>query len=379
MSHFKTKLGQEDNLNCGEEFEHHLLEEMDFASQKSAKGREMALEALGKALKLKSVPEFVLDRQTTFTDLILKSLKKGHAFEKTSASKLATQLCIQLGGSEDFFQDLKSMFMTILNDLSAPLTTRKAVASTIGLCSFLASKTNQDVLDSLENIFYEDQPTSEEFEDLQIAALAAWTLLKTLEGPKKAFESLQSQSSLLEQLLESPNLDLRIAAGEAIAVLHEKALEHDQEMTKDLVEDWIIPQIQELVRDSSKSRSKKDRKEQKSCFRDILKTMETGEEYFEQFTLNKREVLEIKSWSMKIQYDQICQVLNLGMNLHLVENELLREIFDLGEVLPALSRFEDFRAEKNETRRKNLQNFKIRSQKRGNNRDKKSAVIIGDF
>lgn len=55
-------------------------------------------------------------------------------------------------------------------------------------------------------------------------------------------------------------------------------------------------------------RSKKDRKEQKSNFRDFVKTVEDGETFYEKMVINKREVMEIETWSQKKQYDAICRV-----------------------------------------------------------------------
>ena len=67
--------------------------------------------------------------------------------------------------------------------------------------------------------------------------------------------------------------------------------------------------FQELAKDSHKYRSKKERKEQKSSFRDILKTIEDDEEFYEKMAFSKRETLEITSWAMKKQYDQMCKVI----------------------------------------------------------------------
>ena len=63
-----------------------------------------------------------------------------------------------------------------------------------------------------------------------------------------------------------------------------------------------------MAKDSAKYRSKKERKEQKSSFRDILKTIEDDEEFYEKVAFSKRETLEITSWGMKIQYEQLCKV-----------------------------------------------------------------------
>ena len=110
----------------------------------------------------------------------------------------------------------------------------------------------------------------------------------------------------------------------------------------------IVPRLQELAKDSHKYRSKKDRKEQKSSFRDIVKYIEENDEFYERVAFSKRETLELTSWGMKKQYDQLCKVLGSGMNLHLTENELIRSIFGLGSPLPALDMHASSRPSKTE-------------------------------
>lgn len=50
-----------------------------------------------------------------------------------------------------------------------------------------------------------------------------------------------------------------------------------------------------------------------------------------------QEMLPLDSWSRKRQYDAFCQVLRSGINLHLTENDLLREVFELGEKIAPLN------------------------------------------
>ena len=129
------------------------------------------------------------------------------------------------------------------------------------------------------------------------------------------------------RLLDSPDVDLRIATGEAIAVLYEFVaddVDDDTETSSDAggesngsaevdgVEkamEELVPKLQSLSTDSHKYRSKKDRKEQKSSFRDILRTVDEGDEYYESVNINTREKLEIESWAQKKQYQAICRVI----------------------------------------------------------------------
>ena len=51
---------------------------------------------------------------------------------------------------------------------------------------------------------------------------------------------------LFENLLEAGNVDLRIAAGEAVVVLYEAAYDHDEDAVIDLVE-TLIPGLQVII------------------------------------------------------------------------------------------------------------------------------------
>ena len=52
---------------------------------------------------------------------------------------------------------------------------------------------------------------------------------------------------LFENLLEAGNVELRIAAGEAVVVLYEAAYDHDEDAVLDLVE-ALIPGLQENIK-----------------------------------------------------------------------------------------------------------------------------------
>lgn len=106
-----------------------------------------------------------------------------------------------------------------------------------------------------------------------------------------------------------------------------------------------------------------------------------------------QELLVLDSWCKKKQYDTICSVLGSGMNYHLAENRLLRDIFTLGDKVSMLTsaqlkqskyeRVSSLQIVLTENRimfscLQNLANaaaFKHRTITRGKNRDKRSAVI----
>ena len=93
----------------------------------------------------------------------------------------------------------------------------------------------------------------------------------------------------------------------------------------------LCDQLHELATDSNKYRAKKERRTQRSSFRDIEATVVDREDPEEHVRFGEEHLL-LDSWTKKRQYSTLCHLLGPGMNTHLQENELVREIFQLGPV-----------------------------------------------
>ena len=77
----------------------------------------------------------------------------------------------------------------------------------------------------------------------------------------------------MRELLKSPHLDIRLSAGEALAIIFELG----RDFSDDYEQDWsldLIEILKDLATDSNKYRAKKDRKQQRANFRDILRYIE---------------------------------------------------------------------------------------------------------
>ena len=88
-----------------------------------------------------------------------------------------------------------------------------------------------------------------------------------------------SDMGKLIQLLDSAHLDLRMAAGEVLALIFELGRAHDDDFCDNLADD-LIGRLRSLATDSHKYRAKKDRKTQRSSFRDILQYVEVTTIFF---------------------------------------------------------------------------------------------------
>lgn len=85
------------------------------------------------------------------------------------------------------------------------------------------------------------------------------------------FRSLEKFS----ELLESSHLEIRMSAGEALALIYESGREEIAEFEEDFALD-LIESLKELATDSHKYRAKKDRKQQRATFRDILQFIQVN-------------------------------------------------------------------------------------------------------
>lgn len=76
-------------------------------------------------------------------------------------------------------------------------------------------------------------------------------------------------------LLESPHLEVRMAAGEAIALILESGRAHDENFLEEHIGE-LCDAVKQLATDSAKYRAKRDRKAQRATFRDVLRYLEVS-------------------------------------------------------------------------------------------------------
>ena len=80
--------------------------------------------------------------------------------------------------------------------------------------------------------------------------------------------------------------------------------------------DGLCDQLKEMATESHKYKSKKDRRTQRSSFRQILDAILLGAAPSVVIKFSK-EALVIDSWARKWQYECLCHTLGSGMNVHL--------------------------------------------------------------
>ncbi|KAG7256263.1 LOW QUALITY PROTEIN: hypothetical protein CRUP_007122, partial [Coryphaenoides rupestris] len=323
---------------------------IDDTVDKSTQTRQDALVGLNTAMATRVLDEFISEQRMTITDGVERCLKKGKGEEQSAAASLACLLCVQLGSgieSEEVLKTLKPLLKTILADPSADIQARQAVAKSLGLCTLVAEDDVLDVyatMECLEGQFVRsyaddgggDDDGGDDDDDsgrpsvgpesgpLHTNALLSWALLLTMCSATQLREVLTRHLPRLPSLLESDDVNMRIAAGETVALLYELARDMDTDFEFE-DDEALRDQLGALATDCNKHRTKVDKRRQRSVFRDVLRAVEDGDFPSETIRFAKGEPID--SWSRKRTYDAFREFVGAGMNYHLQANELIRDVF----------------------------------------------------
>ncbi|XP_053318835.1 interferon-related developmental regulator 1 [Spea bombifrons] len=376
--------GEVDEDAAQEDFEYKLKGLIDLTMDKSAKTRQAALEGLKTGLSSKLVYDFILERRLTLTDCIERCLKKGKTEEQRVAAAVACLLCCQLGSgmeSEEVFRSLAPVLRTIICDRSAAIQARQACATYLGLCCFIASDDIEDLyttMECLENVFTK-QYHSEGGSDcsaLHIQALLSWALLLTICHTSEVKKKLDIHMHKIPRLLSCDDVNMRIAAGETLALLFELARDAESDFYYEDLEP-LTQTLKALATDCNKHRAKVDRRKQRSVFRDVLRAVEEGD--FQSETIRfGRERMHIDCWVKRLTYGVLKELFGSGMQYHLLTNVFLRSIFELGPpLLLDTATIKSMKMSRGERHMNNSAAFKARTKARSKLRDKRADV--GEF
>lgn len=337
---------EDDGMSEVESYESKIKEAMDLALEKSAATRVKALEALTTALQKRVVTSFLLDNYITMTDLVERALNKGRVTEIVAGAKLGSLIILTLATSEEaeqVYQTLQPLLIKIIKDPSANPAARRQCTITLSLSCFLACQDVSELKNTctaLHATYAQSLPKgngelpshSAAVTAFHAAAVGGFCLLISIMSPTYVYSIADSFIKEMFSLLSSSDVDMRITAGEALALSYELARQHDEDYTW-IKENELSVALHELATDSQKFRAKKDRKQQRASFRDVVRTVDEGELPYEALTIGPHHQLqhfELDSWSLKLQYQALCNSLAQGVNHHFTYNVGVRNIYELG-------------------------------------------------
>ncbi|ESN90717.1 hypothetical protein HELRODRAFT_96656 [Helobdella robusta] len=381
-------------LTAQENYEEKMSTCIEGISQKNSKGRIESLKSLKSGLCKQYSFSYLSDRYVTVSDGLEKCLKRGCVEEQLVAADCICVLFIQIACSpakDELLKSVSPILKVLINDNAVSLQTRCSCAEALGLCVFLAVEEPEDIYETM-GLFEQhfklsfksmnnnnaQQQLAHPCSQLHNSCLGAWALLFTLLSDKFVLSYAQKFIILVSSMLSSESMELRITAGETIALMFEAGRDVSEDFD-DCFEanklEELCKKLKELSTECNKYRAKKDKKVQKASFRDILKAVQDGEFGSSEIKINIQESLYLESWVQKTHYDQLCRVLTSGMNAHLQENPLIRDIFSLGEPI----NFDQHNNQRNSKLDKVVYKaaYKERTKYRSKQRSKKSMNCYG--
>jgi len=308
---------------------HELSSYLEALSEKRATAREENLVLLNKAFSNSIMNEFIDSSRETLAMAIKNCIRKGGNAEVALAVKTLALLCVTLGvESEKEFNEFHALLATIITDRSDSNVITNAIEA-LSICSFIACQDESIVYEHLklfEIIFHHHKYDP----IVKVAALNAWGLLITVTSVPyiKSF-LFYAQMPKLVELLKDEDVDVRVTAGEVIALLFQIQQSEDENCAfipenMDLTELYEI--LQKLSNDSNRHKSKKDKQKQKSSFREIRNTIEDGKAIEEILTVNGSRFM-FTTWRHLFQLNAFRNCLNTGFHVHFSENPLFDQVF----------------------------------------------------
>jgi Interferon-related developmental regulator (IFRD)/Interferon-related protein conserved region len=266
--------------------------------------------------------------ESTLVEFALKSLRKGNAEEKMSALEMCKVMCVSLGTeSACLHSDMHGVLAKLVKDKGSAAL-RASAMETLAIVSFIDDEPDlEGDLAVASAHFGAPMP-------LARAAMRAYALLATTL-PNRAIANVEfpTHADTLCRLLAHDNLDARQAAGEVLALMFEAMRAHRgtfdiYDCVADIDVDELLDTLTELARESTRRKSKKELFAQRRIFKNIERSIVDDELDADVVVVNKQKFY-FDSWARIVQLDAFRAILRSGLQAHMLDNELLHQVFDM--------------------------------------------------
>lgn len=341
---------------------------LEALTSKRAGTRVTSLAELRELLQRNVLQEFVSRRQETIGSYLAASVRKGAASEAVGACQ-ALGLAVLTVAEEGspLYGEARDTLVRAARDPKKKERIRAAAVEALGVSCFVSDtgglESHTEELMTLFLSLYdvgavteravtgdgggdgrsENDDDDEESDDdkdetaaeigLVQAAVRAWALLATTVPAARRAGLFETAGPSLRLVLESRDLGARAAAGAALAMLYEASGEADEpdlggaagpDPPLDVAE--LVEKLVAMSREGTRRRARKERREQRSIFRDIVASVEDAEPPAETLVL-QHEKFEFAGWPAVIRLAALRRVLGSGLQQHFLANELLSQIF----------------------------------------------------
>jgi len=313
-----------------------LDDTVELLGEKRSSTREGALSTLIRELKMNYNPEFMDKRKLTISEALKRALKKGTIKEQILAAQLIALIAVTVGAdSEDVYKEFASTMIELINKPPNE-EVQSAIIESLAMLCFVCNTDEAGTLDIL-GLFVSicNQKASVLATD---AALRGCCLLLTTVPRRYAYDNIiPDYLPLFFDFLSNDNVDIRVDAGEGIALLFEIGIAIEEDSFElynfantmgNIRADELLDKLYEFSADKSKARAKKEKAKQKVPFKEIISFIEEGKVPKEILSF-KHQKFEFDSWAQLIQLNAFRDLLGEGLQTNFENNSLLHEVFDI--------------------------------------------------
>ncbi|KAJ8539535.1 hypothetical protein K7X08_013787 [Anisodus acutangulus] len=330
---------------------------VDALYEKRGSTREKALESIIEAFNSDIQHEFVEKKFATLLQQCLNSIKRGSSKEISLASHVLGLLALTAGPGDKAHEMLEESVSPITEALKSRSEASK-ISSLLGclaIITFVGGEEPEETEKSMQLMWLVIHPkigpnvaTAKSSPPMITSMVSAWSfLLTTIGGLALNPKSWQGSISYFSTLLDKDDRAVRIAAGEALALVFEvgsleKFSVEDKGSSDSSVDEAnkskdvlhiqglrakVLNQVRSLsVEAGGKGSAKKDLNSQRNTFRDILEFLEEGYSPENSMKIGG-DSLTTSTWRQLIHLNFLRHFLGGGFVKHMQENEFLHDVF----------------------------------------------------
>ncbi|XP_031473752.1 uncharacterized protein LOC116246169 [Nymphaea colorata] len=326
---------------------------LDALYEKRLSTREAGLNGLCKVLMSGIHVDFAVDKGETLLHQCVSILKKGAASEISLAARVLGLLIITVGESElaPMIYSESSSHLSRISKQGTNVASRVSALKSLAIMTFVVG--NDEDTDTTLNVLWQvgsynkalfankASGITEPNHEVRAAALTSWAFLLTTATAEQIDSFCLKGFNALIPLLKMDERSVRLAAGEGIVIIFERAnisaSKFDDgepfesvsgNLSRSTYED-VIHQMKDLsIEAGGRGTSKKELGSQRSFFYDVLAYIEEGVGPDVSVKLSNSECLRVTSWMQSIQMNMFKNFLGGGFQTHLLGNTFLHDVFD---------------------------------------------------
>ncbi|KAK1943160.1 Interferon-related developmental regulator 1 [Phytophthora citrophthora] len=328
---------------------------MEELTEKRDTTKIAALEKILAMLRAEVMSDRVQTSKVTLASHTLGCLKKRGKESSSLALRVMSIVAITLGADEQgFYDDILPAVQRIFTDRGES-TLRVEAVYALSITCFVCCPDDEPKWELLEVLgsflvaakdAEDDGHDEKEFpETLTIAVMECWAFLVSYFNPSVMIGKVYNAQSIVHAHVAAlagfvrggTNASVRASACEVLALIVQfkyitaggGGWTYSHESAGSIIS-GLTSRIEAYMRESGKSIGKKNRKVQRSMLKEVLETLQTGEGPHKELH-SDGETLTVDTWSRFFQAHVLRRALQSGFQTHLVENEVLRDVFEVTE------------------------------------------------